>query len=200
MQNYSAPPQVNIPPQQQRPVVSPYKPATPVYSPHQSQSAPQPHFLHQQQQFNNSPSPNSFYRQPPQQQHHQQQPHFVAPAPYVPKPANASPFRPASAASSAGSPKYQTLPRSVPAQQHRPLQHQNVSPFQSNGNAYNNGGGLQTYHAQNCSPVPAPTRTAIHLNDLENYNRAARGWGQTKDYYRPITFGKPKATVPYTDF
>lgn len=35
----------------------------------------------------------------------------------------------------------------------------------------------------------------------ENYNRAARGWGQAKDFYRPLTFGQQQPIdLPYTDF
>lgn len=42
-------------------------------------------------------------------------------------------------------------------------------------------------------------RISLDLNQAENYNRAARGWGQSKDYYRPISFAKP-VELPYTDF
>lgn len=35
----------------------------------------------------------------------------------------------------------------------------------------------------------------------ENYNRAARGWGQSKDFYKPIAFSKPQPVeISYTDF
>lgn len=35
----------------------------------------------------------------------------------------------------------------------------------------------------------------------ENHNRAARGWGQSKDFYRPISFTRPQPVeLPYTDF
>lgn len=40
----------------------------------------------------------------------------------------------------------------------------------------------------------------LAYSEFENYNRAARGWGQVQDFYRPITFTKPKAVLPYTDF
>lgn len=43
-------------------------------------------------------------------------------------------------------------------------------------------------------------RAGVDFGQCENYNRAARGWGQMKDYYRPITFTKPKVELPYTDF
>lgn len=35
----------------------------------------------------------------------------------------------------------------------------------------------------------------------ENHNRAARGWGQSKEFYRPISFTRPQPIeLPYTDF
>lgn len=40
----------------------------------------------------------------------------------------------------------------------------------------------------------------VDLSQAENYNRAARGWGQTKDYYRPLTFSRQQVELPYTDF
>lgn len=46
----------------------------------------------------------------------------------------------------------------------------------------------------------AARRSPLDLNAMENYNRAARGWGQSKDFYRPITFNKPKVVLGYTDF
>lgn len=39
------------------------------------------------------------------------------------------------------------------------------------------------------------------LSHQENYNRAACGWGQSKDFYRPISFTRPQPVeLPYTDF
>lgn len=52
-------------------------------------------------------------------------------------------------------------------------------------------------------PLSAPKspRTTFDLSHQENYNRAARGWGQDKDFYRPISFNKPyPIELPYTDF
>ncbi|KAJ6644413.1 hypothetical protein Bhyg_09382 [Pseudolycoriella hygida] len=43
-------------------------------------------------------------------------------------------------------------------------------------------------------------KVSVNLDQCENYNRAARGWGQSRDYYRPITFSKPKVALPYSDF
>lgn len=34
----------------------------------------------------------------------------------------------------------------------------------------------------------SPTPTAINQWNSKNYNTAARGWGEMKSYYRPITF------------
>lgn len=50
------------------------------------------------------------------------------------------------------------------------------------------------------SLAAASRRSPLDLNQMENYNRAARGWGQSKDFYRPITFNKPKVVLGYTDF
>lgn len=39
------------------------------------------------------------------------------------------------------------------------------------------------------------------LSYQENHNRAARGWGQSKDFYKPISFTRPQPVqLPYTDF
>lgn len=44
-------------------------------------------------------------------------------------------------------------------------------------------------------------RISYDLSHQENYNRAARGWGQSRDYYRPIAFTKQQPVeLPYTDF
>nr|XP_023013357.1 uncharacterized protein LOC111503310 isoform X1 [Leptinotarsa decemlineata] len=44
---------------------------------------------------------------------------------------------------------------------------------------------------------PAPTRK-LDLNALQNYNTAPRGWGETKKFYKPITFNQPRGA--YSDF
>lgn len=40
----------------------------------------------------------------------------------------------------------------------------------------------------------------VDLSQAENYNRAARGWGQSRDFYRPVTFSRPPVELPYSDF
>lgn len=53
-------------------------------------------------------------------------------------------------------------------------------------------------------PTNCTMKTAGLIQDLsyqENHNRAARGWGQSKDFYRPISFTRPQPVeLPYTDF
>lgn len=48
-------------------------------------------------------------------------------------------------------------------------------------------------------PPPRNPRISLDLSQAENYNRAARGWGASKDYYRPLSFAKP-VELPYSDF
>lgn len=48
-------------------------------------------------------------------------------------------------------------------------------------------------------PPPRNPRVSLDLSQAENYNRAARGWGASKDYYRPLSFAKP-VELPYSDF
>lgn len=48
-------------------------------------------------------------------------------------------------------------------------------------------------------PPPRNSRISMDLSQAENYNRAARGWGASKDYYRPLSFAKP-VELPYSDF
>lgn len=56
------------------------------------------------------------------------------------------------------------------------------------------------------SAPPAASAFSPRVADLshqENYNRAARGWGQSRDYYRPISFTKQvtqQVELPYSDF
>ncbi|XP_050315731.1 uncharacterized protein LOC126750197 isoform X6 [Anthonomus grandis grandis] len=45
--------------------------------------------------------------------------------------------------------------------------------------------------------TPLPVKK-ISFDNFQNYNTAARGWGQTKDVYKPLTFDKPRS--PYSDF
>lgn len=57
-----------------------------------------------------------------------------------------------------------------------------------------------TFNAVPTAPQHSP-RVHFDLSHQENYNRAARGWGQSGDYYRPIDFNKPQPVqLPYTDF
>lgn len=46
----------------------------------------------------------------------------------------------------------------------------------------------------------AARRSPLDMGQLQNYNRAASGWGQSKDFYRPVTFNKPKVVLAYSDF
>lgn len=48
-------------------------------------------------------------------------------------------------------------------------------------------------------PPPRNSRISLDLSQAENYNRAARGWGASKDYYRPLSFAKP-VELPFSDF
>lgn len=48
------------------------------------------------------------------------------------------------------------------------------------------------------TPHASPRYT--DFSNLNNYNTAARGWGQVKDYYRPVTFESNKGKLIYTDF
>lgn len=69
--------------------------------------------------------------------------------------------------------------------------------LKTNGNAspqiYN-----QTPSETSCFSSPRPL--SMDMSHLQNYNTAARGWGQNSEYYRPVTFAKPKSALPYTDF
>lgn len=47
--------------------------------------------------------------------------------------------------------------------------------------------------------VPEPPKP-LELQSLANYNTAPRGWGQAKDYYRPVHLGKKFDTLIYSDF
>lgn len=79
-------------------------------------------------------------------------------------------------------------PQPTPQQPPPPAVHQ--QQFSNGGNGGGYGG----------STFGANPRSSLDLNQLENYNLAARGWGQQKGFYRPITFNKPKVALPYTDF
>ncbi|ENN81839.1 hypothetical protein YQE_01778, partial [Dendroctonus ponderosae] len=55
----------------------------------------------------------------------------------------------------------------------------------------------QTYDDSYLS-TPLPPQRKFNLENVQNYNTAARGWGQVADVYRPMTFEKPRS--PYSDF
>lgn len=48
------------------------------------------------------------------------------------------------------------------------------------------------------SQTPPQPPVRVNFNNLQNYNTSARGWGQNKSFYKPITFEKAKS--PFTDF
>ncbi|XP_066256472.1 uncharacterized protein [Euwallacea similis] len=54
---------------------------------------------------------------------------------------------------------------------------------------------LQTYDDAILS-APLPPQRKFNLGGFPTYNTAARGWGQSGDIYKPLTFDKP----PYSDF
>ncbi|KAJ8919944.1 hypothetical protein NQ315_006473 [Exocentrus adspersus] len=53
------------------------------------------------------------------------------------------------------------------------------------------------YNATHSETYATPSRR-VNYDNLQNYNTAPRGWGETKTIYKPITFDKPKS--PYSDF
>lgn len=68
------------------------------------------------------------------------------------------------------------------------------SSYDSNRNRYS-GGSFASSSTNYSQQSPR-----VDLSQAENYNRAARGWGQAKDYYRPISFSRQPVELPYTDF
>lgn len=144
-----------------------------------------------QQKFNN-PSPVSVgpspthYQQQQQQSKYQQQTKYqyggaaspaINQAPYSSSPANVS-----------------KQPQYPP-----PLQQQQ----QSNGyGAYNsNASPLTVPQRAYTQSAPVSPRVSMDLSSSKNYNTAARGWTQMRDYYRPIHLdGHAKTSLPYTDF
>lgn len=58
---------------------------------------------------------------------------------------------------------------------------------------------LPSNNIQTQSLNKTPARFSLDLSNYQNYNTAARGWGQCKDFYRPITF-QQDAIIAYTDF
>lgn len=79
-------------------------------------------------------------------------------------------------------PKESNAPLSPMYQSYAPPPKENIPPMQT-----------QSYQAT--PPLP-PVR--VNFNNLQNYNTAARGWGDLKQVYKPVTFDKPKS--PYSDF
>lgn len=47
--------------------------------------------------------------------------------------------------------------------------------------------------------IPPSQSPRFDYTKADNYNRAARGWGASNDYYRPVSFAKP-IDLPYSDF
>lgn len=82
-----------------------------------------------------------------------------------------------------------------------------ANPYQSNRLSGCSFTSSSTYAPSsstlNAMPIPSQQSPRVHfdLSHQENYNRAARGWGQSRDYYRPIAFTKTQSVeLPYTDF
>lgn len=130
----------------------------------------------------------------PQRSYHQQANPIKQPInrPYQPEQPQAKPYQPA-------------VTQQKQVQFNQPTQNQNYQsqpPQQNYSNGvYASSSPAATYNTGlPIAAAPLPTRSALDLNHAENYNRAARGWGQSKDYYRPITFAKPNVAVGYTDF
>lgn len=55
----------------------------------------------------------------------------------------------------------------------------------------------QTYDDSLLS-TPLPTQKKINFDSLHNYNTAPRGWGGSRDVYKPLTFESPRS--PYSNF
>lgn len=147
-----------------------------------------------QQKFNN-PSPVSAGQSPTnyqQSKYQQQQPKYqyggpaspaIAQAPYSSSPVNVS------------------KPHYPP-----PQQQQHQQQYQSNGyGAYNsNASPLTVPQRAYTQSAPVSPRISLDLSSSKNYNNAALGWTQMRDYYRPIHLdgghhGR-KTALPYSDF
>lgn len=84
-----------------------------------------------------------------------------------------------------------------------PMQNNNSVPLRKPLVQKHNGNGSpqmfnQTPSETSCYSSPRPL--SMDMSHLQNYNTAARGWGQNPEYYRPVTFATPKTALPYTDF
>lgn len=89
----------------------------------------------------------------------------------------------------------QKYPSQAPQQQ--PQQGEPIRLYNNTSkNVYQSSQDNYSYQS---SQVSSP-KVSVNLDQAENYNRAARGWGQSRDFYRPITFTKPKVALPYSDF
>ncbi|XP_022918182.2 uncharacterized protein [Onthophagus taurus] len=56
----------------------------------------------------------------------------------------------------------------------------------------------QSYGYQDYSQVLPSSTPKLDVGSLQNYNTAPRGWGEIRDFYKPVTFDKPRS--PFTDF
>lgn len=63
---------------------------------------------------------------------------------------------------------------------------------------YGGAGILMTSDHQSYSQPPSLSPRKFDFDHLQNYNTAPRGWGDSKNFYKPITFNQSKQQ--YSDF
>lgn len=56
------------------------------------------------------------------------------------------------------------------------------------------------YQAFDSHIPPISKVSPVNMIRCHNFNTAPRGWNQTKEYYRPVTFGESRTHLSYTDF